>query len=470
MRSLNVVLCVACLVVVVGMFVQQRDSRGTEVIAERGLRIAAPYQHGNLAIFPVISDVPRRSDRFITLDEGLEAGTVEIYEIGADGNRVGNLAVANPPGGAAENAGAAAAIAPPPSGDSPPGGGNPGGNDVPVAGNAADSVQQLPVEAVAQPPELPQPPDQVAWNFHAGTGPEVNRLMVVNRSGKPLYLMPGEVIVGGQQDRTIAEETILVSTGEPTPIDVFCVEHGRWSDRDEQEAAEILSAVAEPRDGTATEQDTALSLAVQQANSGKFVASAGVLSKASRLATQATKDQSEVWDAVSRANAASGVAPASGAFTANYADPVNRRRLEVYIERLERRLSAEPDIVGVVVAINGKVEAVDVFESTPLFQKLWPKLLKSYALDATVQSDSRQPALPPRGSDAEDFLAKALTGGVQDESHGQGGLIVQRRSAEGVISFTAGETLLGTDGVDATASPAGLGGYGGGIHTSALAH
>jgi hypothetical protein len=164
------------------------------------------------------------------------------------------------------------------------------------------------------------------------------------------------------------------------------------------------------------------------------------------------------------------VAPASGAFTANYADPVNRRRLEVYIERLERRLSAEPDIVGVVVAINGKVEAVDVFESTPLFQKLWPKLLKSYALDATVQSDSRQPALPPRGSDAEDFLAKALTGGVQDESHGQGGLIVQRRSAEGVISFTAGETLLGTDGVDAAASPAGFGGYGGGVHTSALAH
>ena len=127
-------------------------------------------------------------------------------------------------------------------------------------------------------------------------------------------------------------------------------------------------------------------------------------------------------------------------------------------------------VVGVVVAINGKVEAVDVFESTPLFQKLWPKLLKSYALDAVVQSDVRQPARPPRNAEAIDFLAKALTGGVQDESHGQGGLIVQRRAADGVISFTAGETLLSTDGVEPAVSPDNLGNYGGGIHTSALAH
>jgi hypothetical protein len=28
------------------------------------------------------------------------------------------------------------------------------------------------------------------------------------------------------------------------------------------------------------------------------------------------------------------------------------------------------------------MEMVDVYESTPLFKKLWPKLLKGYALDA----------------------------------------------------------------------------------------
>ena len=38
--------------------------------------------------------------------------------------------------------------------------------------------------------------------------------------------------------------------------------------------------------------------------------------------------------------------------------------------------------VGVIVAVSGEMHSLDVFESTPLFQKLWPKLLKSYALDA----------------------------------------------------------------------------------------
>ena len=34
------------------------------------------------------------------------------------------------------------------------------------------------------------------------------------------------------------------------------------------------------------------------------------------------------------------------------------------------------------MAIDGKMDTLNVFESTPLFRKLWPKLLKSYALDA----------------------------------------------------------------------------------------
>jgi hypothetical protein len=291
--------------------------------------------------------------------------------------------------------------------------------------------------------------------------------MVVNRSGKPLYLMPGEVIVGGRQDRTIAEEAILAATGEPTPIDVFCVEHGRWAGRDEQEAAEILAAVVEPGDGNFAGESTAtLSEVVREANRGKFVASAGVLSKASRLATQAFKDQSEVWDAVSQSNAASGVAPSSGAFTANYVDPGNRRRLEAYIERLQQRVIDEPNVVGVVIAINGKLEAVDVFESTPLFQKLWPKLLKSYALDAAVGAGGKRKARGATVAAAEGFLAKALTGDVRGESQGQGGLIVQERAADGVVSFTASGQPAAADAAPAVDS----GGFGGGVHTSALAH
>ena len=73
---------------------------------------------------------------------------------------------------------------------------------------------------------------------------QVNELLVVNRSEKPLYLMPGEVIIGGDQDRTIGQELVIAADGKPIAIDVFCVEHGRWGGRDEE--AEYAGLLAPP--------------------------------------------------------------------------------------------------------------------------------------------------------------------------------------------------------------------------------
>ena len=123
----------------------------------------------------------------------------------------------------------------------------------------------------------------------------------------------------------------------------------------------------------------------------------------SRLASRS------LGDAVAEANAAAGVSSESGAFTANYVGAGNRQRLEPYLENLERRLAAEPNVIGVVVAINGKIEAVDVFESTPLFQKLWPKLLKSYALDAAVVPGATRHHRQTSVTAARRFLETALT-------------------------------------------------------------
>ena len=44
--------------------------------------ISEPVRHRNLQIFPVCSKAPKTADRFITLDEGLRSGTVEIIEVG----------------------------------------------------------------------------------------------------------------------------------------------------------------------------------------------------------------------------------------------------------------------------------------------------------------------------------------------------------------------------------------------------
>jgi len=40
--------------------------------------------------------------------------------------------------------------------------------------------------------------------------------------------------------------------------------------------------------------------------------------------------------------------------------------------------------VGVVVAVNGEVIWADMFASTSLLEKYWPKLVRSYAAEAVV--------------------------------------------------------------------------------------
>src|SRR5262249_46535531 len=58
---------------------------------------------------------------------------------------------------------------------------------------------------------------------------EVNRLSLMNGSGKPLVLIAGEMLLGGQQDRIDASDRIVPSSQTPTQLAVFCVEPGRWN-------------------------------------------------------------------------------------------------------------------------------------------------------------------------------------------------------------------------------------------------
>jgi len=60
-------------------------------------------------------------------------------------------------------------------------------------------------------------------------GPSVNQLVLVNRSKQPLILLAGELVSGGKQDRVIAKDRIVAPGSDPLPLNVFCVEHGRWS-------------------------------------------------------------------------------------------------------------------------------------------------------------------------------------------------------------------------------------------------
>src|SRR5271157_5940400 len=60
-------------------------------------------------------------------------------------------------------------------------------------------------------------------------GAEVNRLVLVNNSDRPLILLAGEIVTGGKQDRVVGKDRIVPSNSDPIDLAVFCVEPGRWT-------------------------------------------------------------------------------------------------------------------------------------------------------------------------------------------------------------------------------------------------
>jgi len=190
------------------------------------------------------------------------------------------------------------------------------------------------------------------------------------------------------------------------------------------------------------------------------------LSKRSRVAVQADKDQSVVWANVADANSSSGVAPASGAFTSNYADVAAIQRLEPYLEKLQSPVANVHQVVGALAAVNGKFESIDVFESTPLFQKVWPKLLKSYALDAAnEQNDAAESATECTLTAARTFFAEAMQANVAATEH-ETGVALTKREGQHVISFTSRVQSEAAAAPGSTGGMMGGGMGGGGVHFS----
>ena len=118
----------------------------------------------------------------------------------------------------------------------------------------------------------------------------VNELSLINKSGKKLLLLAGEVIVGGKQDRIVQDDVVIPPVSVPVSLSVFCVEHGRWSQRTSAEAS---------GGGVAAPAPVIAPLGVAR-KSENFYSLGAVAHPTLRAAAQDKKQQSEVWKEVGR--------------------------------------------------------------------------------------------------------------------------------------------------------------------------
>src|SRR2546421_6738898 len=69
----------------------------------------------------------------------------------------------------------------------------------------------------------------------------VNELAIENTGSTDVYVQSGDIVKGGKQDRTIAMDFIAPAHSGKIPIAAFCVEHGRWQQRGNEDAAEFMA-------------------------------------------------------------------------------------------------------------------------------------------------------------------------------------------------------------------------------------
>lgn len=249
-------------------------------------------------------------------------------------------------------------------------------------------------------------------------GAEVNRLALTNNSGKTLVLIAGEMILGGKQDRIVGHDCIVEANNTPVPLDVFCVEHGRWSGESAFGRSSRGGVAAGSGSGGGTGSgggsgDGAGAAQDQGRMMGMMVAPMAL--PKIREKAQAKKSQGDVWNAV--AETVTVTATSSETLTLNsvYQDKRVNTRLDNYGRAFKNKLSAS-DVVGVVAAVGGKFISADVFASHALFQAYWPKMLKSYALEAVSTIDASKQQV--NKLDAEAFLARSQGTGDSDGKQG----------------------------------------------------
>jgi hypothetical protein len=234
---------------------------------------------------------------------------------------------------------------------------------------------------------------------------DVNRIEIENLGEEEVFVQSGDIVKGGKQDRVLSVSLILPPRSGRIPIASFCVEQGRWSARGREDVGKFSSAAA-----AMPSREAKIAMSAPEPAQGAGAAN-------SFLPGDTGSRQQRVWRSVS-----SSQDRLSGSIGAPVASRVSGSSLQLsleneklreaqkkYIESLTAAGENDQDIVGYVVAVNGKLSSADIYPSNGLFRKMWPKQLAAGATEAIGERNAKSDA-PPSIEAVAAFLAAAEEG------------------------------------------------------------
>lgn len=202
---------------------------------------------------------------------------------------------------------------------------------------------------------------------------KVHRIRLENPSAHAVLLLEGDHLVGGRQNRTV-NTTVMVGADAVVDVPVSCVEARRWSPSRQDFLADFLVEIPlspelrGPKSASVTRQDHGFA-----------------------------SDQSLVWNAVAEKLSMLGARSDTEAVRAAY--QARRDDLDAYTAEFQW----QDGQVGVACGIAGRVVCYDIFDHPETMRAAFPRLLRSYALDAVL----RPQAAVDRSAFEERFLEAA---------------------------------------------------------------
>lgn len=194
--------------------------------------------------------------------------------------------------------------------------------------------------------------DKVTEISEVSEGGSVPRLLLINRSHRPVFLMAGEELIGAKQNRVV-NTSIMVEARTEFAMPVSCVEHGRWSYRSRGFSTS----------GTSSHHALRVMMTKHVHASYKTLG-------------RAESDQGAVWREVARK---------LGHF--KYRSPSNAlhdayESVEVRLKRFLDDLAPNERWSGALFCFGDSIVGADLFDKPSTLRSLWPKLVRAYAFDA----------------------------------------------------------------------------------------
>ncbi|MGB7297190.1 MAG: DUF6569 family protein [Candidatus Aminicenantales bacterium] len=207
------------------------------------------------------------------------------------------------------------------------------------------------------------------------SGGSVPELKVVNQAPLPILLLDGEELVGAKQNRVL-NTTILINEKSELIIPVSCTEQRRWAyvSKSFHDSDTVMS----PK----LRVEKARTVATSLSSTGQY-----------------RSDQGTVWRSIDEMSAQAGTVSETGAMKDVFEQ--KKKDLDDYLQAFR----CIPGQKGFLVFRGAEPVGFDFISKEKAFADLFPKLIKSYAMEAVLEDAKGE--LKGDLKRAEDFIKEA---------------------------------------------------------------